>query len=244
MPVLAILTIALQVGLAVHCVKTGRDRQWLYLIFFLPLIGGLVYFATQVLPDLRANRTVRQASSGLARAVDPHAELRLRKEQLEMSDSVDNRLRLADECMEADFPGEAETLYASCLKGPQEDNPNLLIKVAFAQFAQDKFADTKTTLERVVETDPDFKSTAGHLLYARALEALDDPGVAEEYEALLHTFPGEEARVRYAQWLGHKGCEERATELYREVLARSRHSPKYYRQAQKHWIGIAEQHAH
>lgn len=239
MPILAALALAVQVGFAIHCVKTGRDRQWLYFIIFVPLIGGLVYFFTQVLPDLQDSRTVRHAVGSLARAVDPHGELRRRKEELEISDNVDNRVRLADECMDAGFFAEAEELFASCLTRPHAEDPNIMLKVAEAQFAQDRHADARQTLESIVERNPEYRSTSGHLLYARALEALDDPAASDEYEVLLQSYPGEEARIRYAQLLERRGQDERARQLYQETLTRARHSPKYYRRAEKAWIDMA-----
>ncbi len=241
MPILAALSFIVQLGLCVHCVQTGRDRQWLYFIVFVPVVGSLVYFVTQMLPDLRGSRTMRQAVGGLARAVDPHAELRRRKDELAHSDNVDNRLRLADECMEVAFYDEAQALYESCLSGQHASDPNIALKLAEAQFAQERFAEARATLERIVAEHPEFRSVDGHLLYARTLEQLDDPGVAEEYNVLLETYPGEEARVRYAQWLEDTGDNERALALYREVLTRARRSPKYYRRVQKPWIDIAKQ---
>ena len=79
MPILGALALILQIGLCVHCVKTGRDRQWLFLIIMVPLLGSAVYFFSQVLPDMQNNRTVRRAVGGLGRAVDPEGELQRRK---------------------------------------------------------------------------------------------------------------------------------------------------------------------
>jgi hypothetical protein len=239
MPILGALVLILQIGLCVHCVKTGRDRQWLFLIVMVPLLGSAVYFFSQVLPEMQNNRTVRRAVGGLARAVDPEGELRQRKDELELSDSVENRIQLADECVEVGYFAEAETLYDSCLRGHHAEDAGVHLKKAQAQFEQDKFAAARVTLEQLIESQPEFKSVDGHLLYARVLEALQDPGVTEEYEALLVSYPGEEARVRYAQWLDHSNQPARAEDLYREVLVRSRRSPRFYRRAQKHWIDIA-----
>lgn len=249
MPILAALALAVQVGFAIHCVKTGRDRQWLYFIIFVPLLGSLVYFFTQVLPDLQDSATVRQAVGSLAKAVDPHGELRRRKEELEISDNVDNRLRLAQECMEVGFYPDAQSLFESCLKAHHADDPNILLQVAEAQFAQEHYAETRQTLEAIVERNPDYQSTSGHLLYARTLEALgetmgdtmSDAGAVEEYEVLLGTYPGEEARVRYAQLLERLGDSERAHELYKETVTRARRAPKYYQRAEKPWIDLAAQ---
>ena len=54
---------------------------WIHMIIFVPGIGCLVYFFTQVLPELSQNRTVRRAGNSLVRAVDPQHELRRRKDE-------------------------------------------------------------------------------------------------------------------------------------------------------------------
>ena len=170
--------------------------------------------------------------------------MKLLGEELEISDNIDNRVRLADECLEAGFFTEAEELFGSCLTKHHADDPNIMLKIAQAQFAQQRYADARQTLELVVARNPEYRSTAGHLLYARTLEALGDPGAAQEYEVLLDTYPGEEARVRYAQLLESNGQEQRARELYRETLTRARRAPKYYRRAEKAWIAVAERRQH
>jgi len=198
---LFIVMILLQVGLAVHCVRTGRESFWLYFILFVPLVGGLAYVITQVLPDMGNSPRARKTASSLRRSLDPHKTLRARKLELERSDSYDNRLQLAHECMEVGFAAEAETLYSSCLNGMNATDPAAMLGLANAQFDQEKFQAARQTLDKLIEANPEFRSQDGHMLYARTLEALNDPGALEEYAALAKNATGEEARVRYAELL-------------------------------------------
>ncbi len=149
---------------------------------------------------------------------------------------------LADECMEVNFIGEAISLYAECLEGINENDPDIMLKMAKAYTADERPQQTKEILEKLIEANPDYKSMDGHLLYARSLEGV---GMLEEasqqYEALLETYPGEEARVRYALMLKFQGKTERANILFQETLARGRRAPKYYRRREQDWIRIAEQ---
>ncbi|MDH3689170.1 MAG: hypothetical protein OEU36_06770, partial [Gammaproteobacteria bacterium] len=62
----------------------------------------------------------------------------------------------------------------------------------------------------------------------------------KEYEVLISSYPGEEARVRYALLLKRQGRTERAQALFKETLTRARRSPKYYRSREKEWIQTAE----
>ena len=241
MPILGGLAILMQIAFAIHAVRTGRDRNWLYFIIFVPVIGCVVYFFTQVLPDLGNDPGVRRAGESLARSVNPMGELKRRKAELDVSDNIDNRLALADECMVMAYFDEAEQLYASCLRGHHAQDPNIHLKLATAQFSQQQFATAKQTLDDLIRDNPTFKSTAGHLLYARTLEALEDTNAAKkEYEALLQTYPGEEARVRFAELLEGLGETQRAFELYDEAINRAGRAPRYYQKQEKHWLDIAK----
>lgn len=241
MPV-AILLFLIQIAFAVHVVKTGRETFWIYLIIFIPVFGCIIYFITQVMPEMGSSRGVRRAARTLIKAVDPERELRRRKDELAIADTIDNRVRLAEECIDAGFYVDAIGLMQDCLKGTHQYDPHLLLLLAKAEFGASLFSQTRQTLERLIEKNPEFKSYEGHLLYARTLEEsnLYDKA-ATEYEALLHSFPGEEARVRYGLLLARMGQHERARRLFADALARARRAPSYYRKNEKPWLMLAEQ---
>jgi len=243
MPILAVLLIIIQIAFVIHVVRTGREVFWIYIIIFVPAIGCLVYFITQVLPEIGQNRTLRRASNTLIKAIDPQRELRKRKEELKFSDTLDNRFRLANECMEANLTEDAVSLYESCLKGSHEGDPHIMLKLAQAYFQGGNSDKTKLTLEELIKLNPDFKSADGHLLYARSLEELgllDD--AIKEYGILAQSYPGEEARVRYGILLKKQGKTEKAKAVFDEILLRAKRAPKYYRRKEKEWIQIAREH--
>jgi hypothetical protein len=241
MPFAAVLTILIQVAFAVHVVRTGRNFIWLWVIIFVPLVGCLVYFFAEILPELGRSRTVARARNHLINTVDPQRELRRRRELLEATGTVENRVALAEECVEARMYDEAITLYRESLAGIHSTDPNIMEKLARAQFEKGAAAEAKQTLDDLIRENPDYKSTEGHLLYARTLEALGEIDAAsKEYEILLGSYPGEEARVRYAQLLTRKGNKARAAELFKETLIRAKRAPKYYRDKEREWIRTAE----
>lgn len=243
MPVIGGLLFLIQIAFAVHVLQTGRDRYWVFIILMVPALGCAIYFITQVLPELQSNRAVRKAGNTLLKAIDPERELRRRKDELAISDNIDNRTRLADECLEAGILDEAIELYRSCLKGAYADEPHIMLKLAQAYFESGDFEQTRIALDALIKANPDFKSSVGHLLYARTLEGMELLAEAEkEYEVLLNTYPGEEARVRYALMLRNQGKTERAQELFDQSLLRARRAPKYYRRQEKHWLSIAKTH--
>lgn len=236
------LSIVLQIFCLVHMVRTGRPLWWLWLIVFGSFLGVAVYVLTQVLPDLQDNPQARQAAKGLAKRIDPEKDLRRLREELARADTVQNRMRLGAEFLELEEAAEAEAVFRECLRGMHSEDPDILLALAQAQFAQDKASDAHETLNTLIRANPDYKSPDGHLLYARTLQALNrDQDALTEYEVLSDSYPGEEARVRKAELLRKLGHEGDARTVLETVLSRSKLAPAFYRKAQREWIDRAKQ---
>jgi hypothetical protein len=75
MPVLLFLTIVVQVLFAVHVHRTGRNTYWIYLILMVPVMGCIIYFVAEVLPELIRDPAARKATSSFHNMVDPEKRL-------------------------------------------------------------------------------------------------------------------------------------------------------------------------
>jgi hypothetical protein len=234
------VTLAIQAGLIVHVIKTGRNTLWILAIALLPGAGSLAYIVVEILPEVFGGRTARRTRAGVQRMIDPNRDLRRAAAEVEISGNVDARRRLAEEQYERGRYAEAIEVYHGGLRGIFEHDPTLLLGLARAQFAINDFASARASLERLIRHNPDFKSPDGHLLYARALEAQDALDEAEhEYGAVAPGFPGAEARVRYALLLKRRGKLEDARRILKDLLDGAKLSPAHYRKAQAEWLDQA-----
>jgi hypothetical protein len=241
---LFMLSLLLQIGCAVHAVRTRRPSYWLFVLLAGSYIGVAVYVFAELLPDLRHNRATRQALRSAHDRIDPDRRKREATRQLDVADTLDNRRRLARESFNSGDYQQAAELYRSGLRGLYQTDPELMLGLARSQFALNVHAEARQTLDALIAANPDFRSDEGHLLYARCLEALGDiPGAFHEYEALVKGFLGEEARVRYGLLLKREGRATEATDVFNTVLKRSRVAPKYYQREQCEWIEIAKREA-
>ncbi len=235
------LSIVLQFICLVHMVRTGRPYWWLWLIMLGSYLGVGVYFFTQILPDLQRSPAARRAVRDVQRKLDPERDRKRIAAQLELADTVANRTRLAEESLNIGDLATAERLYQECLTGHNRTAPDLMLGLARAQFGQDNHAAAKATLDALKEANPDYRSTDGHLIYARSLEAMGDSAAAlVEYAALADYFPGEEGRVRYALLLKRCGQVNEAQEVFKRVLTRSKVAPKHYQRENREWIDRAK----
>jgi len=232
-----ILSLALQAGLIVHVIKTGRNMLWIWAIALLPGVGSIAYVAAEILPEALGGRTARRAKSGVRRMLDPDGALRRASVEVEVSGNVDARRRLAEELFERGQFDAAIDVYRGGLKGIFEHDPTLLLGLARAQFAKQDFMAARSTLELLSQHNPDFKSADAQLLYARTLEALDSLDEAERvYAAMAPGYPGAEARLRYGVLLKRRGKTSEAHRVLKDLLDGAQLGPAHYRKAQAEWL--------
>jgi len=232
-----ILSIAIQAGLIVHVIKTGRNMLWIWAIALLPLVGTIAYVVVEVLPEALGGRTARRARSGMQRMMDPDRELRRASAEVEISGNVDARRRLAEELLERNQYDAAIEVYQGGLRGIFEHDPTLLLGLARAHFGKRDYASARLTLERLTQHNPDFKSADAQLLYARTLEAQDALDEAERaYATLAPGYPGAEARLRYGLLLKRRGKFADAQRVLKDLLDGAKLGPAHYRRAQAEWL--------
>ncbi len=238
---LGILIVLVQIAFAIHAVKTGKDRYWLWIIIAVPVHGCAIYFITQFGPDAANRQTARHAKKRLIGTIDPRRELRNRMEQLERTDTVENKVALAEQCMEIQLYDDAISLLKNSLRGLNENDPHIMTLLAKCEFENDDPTSAAGTLEALIHANPNYESVHAHLLYARALEGMgNDEAAVREYDVLSHSYPGEEARVRYGLLLKRLRKREESLTLFGESLTRARLAPAHYRRKEKEWLRTAK----
>ena len=100
----------------------------------------------------------------------------------------------------------------------------------------------RTTLDELIRLNPDFRSPAGHLLYARALEGEGNFAKAlEEYACGGRVIPRCRGRgALRAAAARRRVVIEEAQKVARELLQQARIAPGHYRRAQREWLEAAE----
>lgn len=242
MPLLAGILLILDAICVGHAAYKRQPALWFFVIIALPFVGATMYLITEILPRVRANPVTRDAAAGLGRAIDPEKEIRAARAALEELDTAENRKRLADALVARGKYPEAREIYETTLTGAHEDDPALMMGLTRALFGMDDWAGVRRTLDRLREAWPDFQSPEGHMLYARAHEAMGDFDRALiEYEALAGYYPGEEARYRYGLLLLRLGREEEALAQFRSILESVKTGSPTYARDQREWSALAKQ---
>lgn len=235
-----LLSLILQIGCCVHVVRSGRPLYWIFILLAFSYLAVLVYLLVAVVPDMRNDPGARRGLRKVREQLDPQRSKREAGQRLDLADTADNRRRLADEHLAQGEYSEAASLYEGALRGLYRDDPDLMLGLAKAQYGQQQPAQARRTLEALIAANPKFRSHEGHLLYARTVEDSGDIDAAlHEYQAMVDSFAGEEARLRYALLLKRAGRAAEATAQLENLLKRSQASPAYYQRAQREWIELA-----
>lgn len=223
MPVLLGLMYALNIACIVHSIRTGRANYWLYILILVPGIGSLCYLFIELLPTARAPGATSRPACATPRipkgccanaswnGIAPACPRPAWNWPRSMSRGNHTAARL---------------LYGQIMTGMYAFDPAMLIGRARAEFEAGDFAAARRapraarrSLELVQEHNPGHVSRTGHLLYARALEAEGEIGKATaEYEALVATYLGPEAKARFALMLEANGQASRARTLFAELV--------------------------
>lgn len=236
-----ILSILIQVALVVHIVKTGRDTKWIWIVVTLPLAGSVAYLLSEVLPDVSNTRAGREAGKKVKSVVNPNKDINQATKQFAISDTIDNSMRLAQECLNKGLFTDAKSLYTKCLKGAHVGDAHLMFGLARSSFELGEYVEVKATLDSLIEINPEFKNADAHLLYARTLEKLNEVAAAlEEYEALHGYFPGPEASYYFAKFLKKQNQNEKAKAVFQQIVNVASDSGKHYNSIHKEYVKDAK----
>jgi hypothetical protein len=244
MPIISALIWLAQIALVVHVLKTGRNRYWIIMLLFMPLIGGIAYVVIELLPEFTGSITGQRAMRNVKRSLNPGAELRRCEAAWQQSPNVDNARRYAEALHAAGRDEDAQAVIDQALKGLFSTEPTLLLLKAQILFEQDRPRDAVEILETLQQNNPDFHSPEGHLLYARALEADGQVEAAiREYSSVAGYFPGVEARYRLALCLKNAGRDAAAKSELNSILTDARLAPAHFRRSQKYWLDAVRREA-
>jgi len=223
MPIVGAVVLLIQFCFAYHALKTGRPYWWVFIIMGFPVMGCVIYYFVEVFPGSREQRRASKAARAIARALEPDAELTKRAEELEICGSLDNKIALAEECMQHQVYAQAIRLYESCLNGAYANDANLLYGLARAAVEAQHWTKAASTVARLKSEAPKTRPTEVRLLEARLLEGRGENDAAlAAYRVLIPQFVGLEARYRYGRLLMRLGKNDAAMQMFNEVVKHAR----------------------
>jgi hypothetical protein len=235
------LSLAVQIFFGIHAIKTGRPFVWVLVIILTSLIGCLAYVVIELAPEWWASRSGRQVKNAIGNKIDPEKNLKAAQKACEQVDSIQNRMKLAEQYVLLNRFNEARELYAKSMTGIYAEDPQIMLGLAKTELGLDNFEAVINVLDKLKTSNPDFKSQEGHLMYARALEGSGRIQEAiHEYEIVSVNYPTPEPACRLAQLYKSQGNKTKADNLFQSVVMRSASASKLFNEANKEWVKLAK----
>ena len=196
-----------------HAYKNQKGYHWYLIILFLPIIGSLIYlfknFGTQVNID-----TVSETIKG---AVNSNYEVEKLLKESKYTDTIANKIKLADVFASKEKYLQAIALYESCLQGFNSDDIKTKEKLMVAKYFIEDYNGVKELGDDLNE-DPMFKNSESRIVYAWSLSFLDDNEKAEDvFKAMDIRFGNYVHRSEYAKFLMEQKRPLEAKELLTEL---------------------------
>lgn len=221
--------IAVQVALIIDVIRRGANRVWIMALMFLPLAGSLAYVIIEVFPRMKHNRHVRQAQAQIIEKLDPERELRAARDALDLAQTAANRIRYADALVARGRQAEALPLYRDAIGAGRADY-RTGEKLARCQYLADRSEEAVATLDAMTPPSAPSDKDRIALLRARILDDLGrDAEAGDIYNDLVHRYPGDEVRCRYAGLLLKQGRKADARRLLDEVEHRLKRMDRHQR---------------
>lgn len=229
---------------AVHALRTGRNMYWLLILFSFPLLGSVVYFLVEYLPQSRLDRGINRAAGAAMKLLDPEREYRDAVAAFELTPTAQNKIRLARAALERGRAQEAVGHYRDALKGPFASDPELLFGSARALLAEGSNTSAREAIEaamRLRQTHLDYRKDEVALLVARAYAAAgQDDEAARAFDHALATYNDVETRARYIAWLASRGNAAQASRHFEDLAKAARHWNSHAKSINREWLMLAE----
>jgi hypothetical protein len=233
-----LVPLALQLLLIIHVIKTGRNTLWIFLLVFLPVVGGLAYLIVEVLPGIGRSRAARAAGNAVARAIQPSRRRRELESLLALQDTVRNRLDLAEEYLAAEEPHQAVEVLRHCLAGVHASDPELRRCLSRALLGCGRPAEALPLLESLA-AEGRLEAVSDRLLLLRARTEGGSADPLEAYRGLYESDRGMEAGYWYAACLVSRGKREQAEGVVRDMREQLRRFPQFKRTMGQDWLAKA-----
>jgi hypothetical protein len=242
MPFLGIgLHLLVAIFFAVHALRNRKQMYWLLILFSFPLLGSLVYFIVEYLPEMRQSRGGRKVVSAVVQAVNPEGELREREREFERSPTSANQYHLGNALVALKRYDAAAEHFSKCASGPYSQDAAFVRALANAQMMSGHWPAAREAFDRLFAIPHVEQSADDALGYAFVLGQLNDAGADEAFRSAVTRSNGPIARCRYAQYLIAAGRGGEAKSMLEEVQKEQRLAPEHTRDLYRDWYKLAHE---
>ena len=208
------LILVLQGFCIYHAYKNYNLQWWFFVIFFLPLIGSLIYLYVH----FYSRKNIENFSEGVKSVLNTNYQIEKLEKEVKVADTTTNRIRLADEYVNVGRVEEAIGLYQKSMTGISADDPELLLKMMKASYLHKDFKRVVECGEKI-KNDYAFKNAEERVAYAWSLYYLGQSDSAEtHFQDMNARFSNYMHRLEYSKFMQITERPTEAKNLLAELM--------------------------
>ena len=221
------LIIALQFYCVYHCYTNKNEYYWIFIIFFIPVLGSLAYWFVNVLQK----RDIDKVQSSITSVINPTKKITDLEKKFKFAATFENQYSLADAYLEAGMYDKAIENYELCLKGTFQNDFYVLSQLQEAYYFSSQF-EKSVSIANKIKDHVKFEKSKASFLYALALEKEGEVATAEEYLMKFDSpYNRYQERLELAKFYIRNAKTGKAKEVLEEIAKESEGMSKVsYRQ--------------
>ena len=216
------LIVALQSYCIYHAFKNKKPYYWYFLVFFIPVLGSIIYIITQVYNRNNAEKIQDEITS----LVNPSGKIKLLENKLEFSDTYTNRIELADAYVHNMDMSNAIVNYKKTLEDTVQDDFYARQQLVLCYF---QLKDYLGVLEHAeaMRSKSEFKGSKQQFCYGLALKALGRLDEAEvQLKQIDRPYSNYAERLELAKLYLETDRPTEGEDLLNEIYAESQNMTK------------------
>jgi len=207
------LTIALQVLCIYHAYKNKSTYYWYFIIFFLPLLGCIVYLFTHVFNRKDLDVITKEITT----IINPTKKINDLEKVLEFSDTFQNKINLGDAHLENKDYYNAIIFYEKALIANFKNDPHTLHKLMNCYYETNNF-DKVIAYANKLNLDKNFKESV--YFYGLALAQKEQFTEAEvQLRKIDKRYSNYPERVELSKFLIRRNKKEDAKEILKALIS-------------------------
>jgi len=230
------LIVALQAFCIYHVYKNHKPYYWYFLIFFIPILGSIIYIITQVYNKNDADKIQNEITS----IINPTKKINDLEKKIEFSDTYTNRIELADAYAQNKDMPNAIVNYKKTLEDKDQNDLYARQQLILCYFELKDYVGVLEHSE-IIKDKPEFKGSKQQFCYGLALKELGKLDEAEkELKQIDRPYSNYNERLELAKFYIENQRNSEGVDLLNEIYAESQHMTKPNRRIYRQTIAEVE----
>jgi hypothetical protein len=237
--VLVFLPYVLQLLCVIHIIKTHQNTYWIWIVVFVPYIGGIAYLIIELIPNILNADKLDNVKDSFTDLIKPDQKFELIKQKAMYSSTFKNMLDYADALVSRNEPTEALGIYNELNVGAFLNDPELMYRIANALYINEEYEKSLACIESLINANQFLqKKERENILYLRIIEKLrDDDYVKAEYKRVLQKIQNNTIELPYIDFLVRINDKEELQSLFSKIhydeqsmkISKVRYNKAFYR---------------